>query len=270
MSSNESSDLNYLPTLDYDQFFDESSGSSEPNFTDVAERLTVARRSYFMLQSGIYNFINDCSKLKKKVKTDVSGNMLQTIKYEYISSLNTLLTTAAVSMRKRMDDDSNMLLGFEVPKTHPTKTIVDLHTIEPTEVTFVNKSIETLVTTFPSVMLYMKPNYQLEIKITQPKSVNYDNLSNDKIHVKTFKERECENFIRALTPELQTIDFDETTFGFLSADDANDILGDITDYQSTTIISHKLNDVLQRLSAIISTIENAHKSIVQQKRVLDI
>ena len=53
--------------------------------------------------------------------------------------------------------------------------------------------------------------------------------------------------------------------GFNSSEFAYDILEDIINYDTdTSIHTHELNDVIERLDGIILSIENTHRTIIQK------
>jgi hypothetical protein len=259
-------EFNYLKPINYDDLFDDSSKSSCTNYQLVLDKLTQARLSFFSFQAGIYNFIKDCSKLQKKMRSDISGNDLISMKYEYSVLINNLISNVAVSLRKRLQGDENVLINFEVPMTMPNKNISDMKNLESTNIVYSDKSsaINTLITTIPSVCLYLNSNMQLQVKIVSPSSVSYNNLSYDKIYIKSFSSKLNDIFEKNLTPELDCINIRTDTYGFRNAEHAHDILEDIVNYDDDSVFSHNLNDVITRIDSIITGIENTHRTIVQQ------
>jgi hypothetical protein len=68
-----------------------------------------------------------------------------------------------------------------------------------------------------------------------------------------------------MTPELALINCRECIYGFNSSDFAFDILEDIINYDTDqSIITHQLEDVIERLDGIILSIENTHRTIIQK------
>lgn len=256
----------YLKPMAYDDLFDEKANKCN-DYNLIMKKLNEARISFFMFQSSIYNFIHDCKKLKIRVREEISGNELLTLTYEYKILLNNLISQIALGMRKKIKDDNSFFISFEVPETRPNKTIEHSSTLYPTDIVYSDTGgVETLITSLPSVTLYLCDNLQLQVKITTPKGLTYSNLSFDNTFVKTFCSKENDVFTRNMTPALEKIKCgDDVTFGFKNPEHATDILEDIINYASdTNIITHNLKDVDGRLTSIITSIENSHRSVVQK------
>lgn len=259
--------FDYLKPISYDDLFDDRSKNRCTDYQLVLDKLTEARTAFFGFQAGIYNFIKDCTKLQQKIRNDVSGNDLNSLKYEYMVLLNNLISNVAISLRKKMESDNFILINFEVPVTQLGKTIEDMQTLPATNIIFSdnNGTIDTLITNIPSVLLYLKDNYQLQVKFVYPKTISYSNLSFEKTYIKSFKPKTTESYIRNMTPELQVINHREGLYGFNSSQFAYDILEDIINYDTdTSIHTHELNDVIERLDGIILSIENTHRTIIQK------
>ena len=257
----------YLKPISYDDLFDDRSKNECTDYQLVLDKLTEARSAFFGFQAGIYNFIKDCTKLQQKIRNDVSGNDLNSLKYEYMVLLNNLISNVAISLRKKMESDHFILINFEVPPTQSGKTIDDMQVLPATNIIFSNNNgtIETLIANIPSVLLYLKDNYQLQVKFVYPKSVSYNNLSFEKTYIKSFRPKSSESFVRNMTPELALINCRECIYGFNSSDFAFDILEDIINYDTDkSIITHQLEDVIERLDGIILSIENTHRTIIQK------
>jgi hypothetical protein len=259
--------FDYLKPISYDDLFDDRSKNKCTDYQLVLDKLTEARSAFFGFQAGIYNFVRDCTKLQQKIRNDISGNDLGSLKYEYIVLLNNLISNVAISLRKKMESDNFILINFEVPQTQFGKTIDDLHNLPSTNIFYSdnNGTLDTLITFIPSVCLYLKENYQLQVKFVYPKSISYNNLSYEKTYIKIFKSKELEVFSRNLTPELQNLTVREPIYGFGNSDYAYNILEDIINYDTdSSIFTHQLNDVIERLDGIILSIENTHRSIIQK------
>ncbi len=259
--------FDYLKPISYDDLFDDRSKNKCTDYQLVLDKLTEARSAFFGFQAGIYNFIKDCTKLQQKIRNDVSGNDLNSLKYEYMVLLNNLISNVAISLRKKMESDHFILINFEVPPTQTGKTIDDMQTLPATNIIFSNNNgtIETLIANIPSVLLYLKDNYQLQVKFVYPKSVSYNNLSFEKTYIKSFRPKSSESFVRNMTPELALINCREGLYGFNSSDFAFDILEDIINYDTDqSIRTHQLEDVIERLDGIILSIENTHRTIIQK------
>ena len=258
--------FDYLKPISYDDLFDDRSKNKCSDYQLVLDKLTEARSAFFGFQAGIYNFIRDCTKLQQKIRNDVSGNDLNSLKYEYIVLINNLISNVAISLRKKMESDQFILINFEVPQTQIGKSIEDLHNLPSTNIILSdNGSIETLITFIPSVCLYMKENYQLQVKFVYPKTISYNNLSFEKTYIKAFRSKDIEVYSRNLTPELELLNQREHIFGFSSSDTANNTFEDIINYDTDqSIFTHQLNDVVERLDGIILSIENTHRTIIQK------
>jgi len=259
--------FDYLKPISYDDLFDDRSKNKCTDYQLILDKLTEARSAFFGFQAGIYNFIKDCTKLQQKIRSDVSGNDLSSIKYDFIVLLNNLISNVAISLRKKMESDHFILINFEVPQTQVGKTIEDLHTIPSTNIIFSdnNGSVDTLITFIPSVCLYMKENYQLQVKFVNPKSMSYNNLSFEKTYVKAFRTKDAEIFCKNLTPELELLNQREKIYGFSSSETAHNLFEDIINYDTDqSIFTHQLNDVVERLDGIILSLENTHRTIIQK------
>lgn len=259
--------FDYLKPISYDDLFDDRSKNKCTDYQLVLDKLTEARSAFFGFQAGIYNFIKDCTKLQQKIRNDVSGNDLNSLKYEYMVLLNNLISNVAISLRKKMESDNFILINFEVPPTQPGKTIDDMQVLPATNIIYSNHNgtIETLIANIPSVLIYLKENFQLQVKFVYPKSVSYNNLSFEKTYIKSFRPKSTEAYVRNMTPELSLINFREGLYGFNSSDFAFDILEDIINYDTdTSITTHQLEDVIERLDGIILSIENTHRTIIQK------
>ncbi len=259
--------FDYLKPISYDDLFDDRSKNKCTDYQLVLDKLTEARSAFFGFQAGIYNFIKDCTKLQQKIRNDVSGNDLNSLKYEYMVLLNNLISNVAISLRKKMESDHFILINFEVPPTQTGKTIDDMQVLPATNIIFSNNNgaIETLIANIPSVLLYLKDNYQLQVKFVYPKSVSYNNLSFEKTYIKSFRPKSSESFVRNMTPELALINCRECLYGFNSSDFAFDALEDIINYDTDpSIRTHQLADVIERLDGIILSIENTHRTIIQK------
>ena len=259
--------FDYLKPISYDDLFDDRSKNKCTDYQLVLDKLTEARSAFFGFQAGIYNFIKDCTKLQQKIRNDISGNDLNSLKYEYIVLINNLISNVAISLRKKMETDHFILINFEVPQTQVGKTIEDLHNLPSTNIIYSdnNGAIDTLITFIPSVCLYMKENYQLQVKFVYPKTISYNNLSFEKTYIKAFRSKDIEVYSRNLTPELELLNQREHIFGFSSSDTANNTFEDIINYDTDqSIFTHQLNDVVERLDGIILSIENTHRTIIQK------
>jgi hypothetical protein len=259
--------FDYLKPISYDDLFDDRSKNKCTDYQLVLDKLTEARSAFFGFQAGIYNFIKDCTKLQQKIRNDISGNDLNSLKYEYIVLLNNLISNVAISLRKKMESDHFILINFEVPQTQIGKTIEDLHNLPHTNIFYSdnNGAIDTLITFIPSVCLYMKENYQLQVKFVYPKTISYNNLSFEKTYIKAFRSKELETYSRNLTPELELLNQREHIYGFSSSEVANNLFEDIMNYDTDqSIFTHQLNDVVERLDGIILSIENTHRTIIQK------
>lgn len=259
--------FDYLKPISYDDLFDDRTKNKCADYQLVLDKLTEARNAFFGFQVGLYNFIKDCTKLQQKIRDDISGNDLNSLKYEYIVLLNNLITNVAISLRKKMESDNFILINFEVPQTQYGKSIEDLHNLPSTNIFYSdnNGTIDTLITFIPSVCLYLKENYQLQVKFAYPKSISYNNLSYEKTYIKIFRSRELEVFSKNITPELNVLNVREGLYGFTDSDYAFNILEDIINYDiDKSIYTHQLNDVIERLDGIILSIENTHRTIVQK------
>ena len=259
--------FDYLKPISYDDLFDDRSKNKCTDYQLVLDKLTEARSAFFGFQAGIYNFVKDCTKLQQKIRNDISGNDLNSLKYEYIVLINNLISNVAISLRKKMETDHFILINFEVPQTQVGKTIEDLHNLPSTNIFYTdnNGAIDTLITNIPSVCLYMKENYQLQVKFVYPKTISYNNLSFEKTYIKAFRSKELETYCRNITPELELLNQREHIFGFSSSDSANNLFEDIINYDTdSSIFTHQLNDVVERLDGIILSIENTHRTIIQK------
>ena len=259
--------FDYLKPISYDDLFDDRSKNKCTDYQLVLDKLTEASSAFFGFQAGIYNYVKDCTKLQQKIRNDISGNDLNSLKYEYIVLLNNLISNVAISLRKKMETDHFILINFEVPQTQVGKTIEDLHNLPSTNIIYSdnNGAIDTLITFIPSVCLYMKENYQLQVKFVYPKTISYNNLSFEKTYIKAFRSKDIEVYSRNLTPELELLNQREHIFGFSSSDTANNTFEDIINYDTDqSIFTHQLNDVVERLDGIILSIENTHRTIIQK------
>jgi len=257
----------YLKPMAYDDLFDEKANKCN-DYNLIMKKLSEARNAFFIFQSSIYNFINDCTKLKQRVREEISGNELLSLTYEYKVLLNNFISQIALGMRKKIKEDNSFFISFEVPETRLNKTIDHFSTLHPTDIIYGDSGgIETLITSLPSITLYLCDNLQLQVKITTPKGLTYSNLTFDSTFVKTFCSKENDIFIRNMTPALSKIKYGESEFsyGFKNPEDATEILEDIINYASdSNIITHELKEVDSRLNSIITSIENSHRSIVQK------
>lgn len=258
--------FNYLKPLSYDDLFDDNSKNKCSNYQLVLEKLSDARTAFFSFQSGIFNFIKDCSRLQQKIRPDISGNDLDSLKYEYTVLLNNLIANIAISLRKKMDSDNFILINFEVPQIYPNKTIEDMQTLLFTNIIYSDEhnNIDTLITSIPSVCLYLCDNYQLQIKIVSPKAISYSNLSFEKTYVKSFKCKQNDIFIKNMTPALEDISNNQDDYGFTSNENAYQILDEIINYESGLSNTIELADVIERLDGIILSIENTHRTVIQK------
>jgi len=265
--SKKNCNFDYLKPISYDDLFDDKSKNKCSDYQLVLNKLTEARNAFFGFQAGIYNFIKDCTKLQQKIRTDVSGNDLDSLKYEYIVLLNNLIANVAISLRKKMEGDHFILINFEVPQTQVGRTIEDLQNLPSTNIIFSDKNnnIDTLITSIPSVCLYLRENYQLQIKFVYPKFVSYNNLTFERTYIKAFKAKQNEIFCKNMTPELSNINLREHLYSFSSSDNAYGVLEDIINYDvDTSIFTHQLNEVIERLDGIVLSIENTHRTIIQK------
>jgi hypothetical protein len=265
--SKKSCKFDYLKPISYDDLFDDRSKNRCTDYQLVLDKLTEARSAFFGFQAGIYNFVKDCTKLQQKIRNDVSGNDLSSLKYEYMVLLNNLISNVAISLRKKMESDHFILINFEVPVTQSGKTIEDMQNLPATNIVFSDNNgvIDTLIANIPSVLLYLTESYQLQIKFVYPKSISYNNLCFEKTYIKNFKSKGIETFVRNLTPKLQLVNSAEGVYGFGSSSFAYDILEDIINYDTDfSIHTHQLLDVIERLDGIILSIENTHRSIIQK------
>jgi hypothetical protein len=181
--------------------------------------------------------------------------------------LNNLISNVAISLRKKMESDHFILINFEVPPTQSGKSIDDMQVLPATNIIFSNNNgtIDTLIANIPSVLIYLKENYQLQVKFVYPKSVSYNNLSFEKTYIKSFRSKGVESFVRNMTPELSLLNCREGLYGFNTSNFAFDVLEDIINYDTDqSIITHQLEDVIERLDGIILSIENTHRTIIQR------
>lgn len=265
--SKKNCNFDYLKPISYDDLFDDKSKNKCSDYQLVLNKLTEARNAFFGFQAGIYNFIKDCTKLQQKIRTDVSGNDLDSLKYEYIVLLNNLIANVAISLRKKMEGDHFILINFEVPQTQVNRTIEDLQNLPSTNIIFSdnNHNIDTLITSIPSVCLYLRENYQLQVKFVYPKFVSYNNLTFERTYIKAFKAKQNEIFCKNITPELSCVNLREHIYSFSSSDNAYGVLEDIINYDvDTSIFTHQLNEVIERLNGIVLSIENTHRTIIQK------
>lgn len=264
--SKKNCNFDYLKPISYDELFDDRSKNKCSNYQLVLDKLTEARNAFFGFQAGVYNFIKDCTKLQQKIRSDVSDNDLESLKYEYIVLLNNLIANVAISLRKKMEGEHFILINFEVPHTQSGRSIDDFQNLPATNIIFSdNNNIDTVITTIPSVCLYLKENYQLQIKFVYPKFVSYNNLTFERTYIKAFKTKQSEVFCKNMTPELNCVNVREELFSFSSSDNAYDILEEIINYDvDTSILSHQLNEVIDRLDGIVLSIENTHRTIIQK------
>ena len=261
-SSNCDCNYDYLKPITYDDLFDETSKKCT-DYELIIAKLTEARSSFFLFQASIFNFINDCTRLKQKVREDLSGNDLLSITYEYKVLLNNLIAEIALAMRKKMKQDNSILLNFEVPTTITNKTVEDIQTLWPTNIVYSDiAGVDTLIISLPSVIIYLRENFQLQVKITTPKGLSYTNLTFDNTYIKSHNSKANDNFIKNMTPELSV---SGTIYGFKDTENANDIFDDLINYHcDDSIFTHNLKEVIERLNGIMLSIENAHRSIIQK------
>jgi hypothetical protein len=265
--SKKSCNFDYLKPISYDDLFDDKSKNKCNDYQLILDKLTEARNAFFGFQASLYNFIKDCTKLQQKIRHDISDNDLESLKYDYIVLINNLISAIAISLRKKMEGDHFILINFEVPQTQIGKTIEDLQNLPSTNIVYSdnNNTVDTLIISIPSVCLYMKENYQLQVKFVYPKSLSYNNLSYEKIYIKAYRSKQNEVFIKNIIPELQCLNYQKKHYGFSSSENANNILEDIINYDTdTSIFTHQLHDVLDRLEGIILLIENTHRTIIQK------
>jgi|SaaInlV_150m_DNA_4_1039716.scaffolds.fasta_scaffold05151_4 hypothetical protein len=253
---------NYLKPITYDDLFDEKSNKCT-DYNLIIKKLTEARNSFFLFQTAIYNFINDCTRLKQKIRDDNSGNDLKSLTFDYIVLMNNLIAEIALGMRKKIKEDNMVLLNFEVPITQANKTIEDIQNLWPTNIIYTDTAnVDTLIASLPSVTVYLTESMQLQVKIISPKSLSYSNLCFDNSYVKSHQTKLNDVFIKNMTPELELID---TTYGFSDSEHANYILEDLINYYcDINIDTHNLKDVVDRLEGIILSIANSHRSIIQK------
>lgn len=254
--------VEYLKPILYEQLFDQKSNRCN-DYNLIVDKLTKARNAYFMIQSAIYNFVKDCTKLKQRIREDTSGSELGSLQYNYVSLINNFISQVAVEMRRKIKDDNSILLSFEAPPTQGNKTIENIQNIWPTNVIYTDETgVDTLVTSLPSVTIYLCENLQLQIKIISPKGVSYTNLMFDNRHVNNQCSKNNDVFIRNLTPSLS---FNGSYYGFDDSEHANDLLEDIINYDcDANITTHQLKDVVDRLETICTSIENSHRTIIQK------
>ena len=254
--------VEYLKAIVYDDLFDEKTNKCT-DYKLIMFKLTEARNAFFLFQSALFNFIKDCTLLKQKIREDTSGNDLESLRYEYIGLLNTLINQIAVSMRKKIKDDNSVLISFEVPMTQASKTIENIQNIWPTNVVYTDVTgVNTLIVNLPSVSIYLTASLQLQVKFINNKSVNYSNLLYDNSHIKTHCSKDVEIFIRNITPELE---FNGSHYTFRDAEHMNNILEDLINYNcDDNITTHQMKDVVDRLEGICNNIVNSHRSVVQK------
>ena len=254
--------VEYLKPIRYEQLFDQKSNRCT-DYNLIVDKLTKARNAYFMIQSAIYNFVKDCTNLKQRIRDDTSGNDLSSLQYDYVSLINDLIRQIALEMRKKIKDDNSVLLSFEAPYTQGNKTIENIQNIWPTNIVHTDDTgVDTLITSLPAVILYLRDNFQLQIKIIAPKNVGYTNLMFDNRHLGNQCSKDNEIFIKNLTPELA---FNGTQYGFTDSEHANGLFEDIINYNcDSNIVTHQLKDVVDRLNSICTSLINSHRTIVQK------
>ena len=254
--------LAYLKPITYDDLFDEKSNKCT-DYNLIIKKLTEARNSFFMFQAAIYNFINDCTCLKQKIREDNSGNDIMSLTFDYMTLLNNLIGEIALGMRKKIKDDNTVLLNFEVPITQGSKSIEDIQNLWSTSIVYTDcANVDTLIVSLPSVTIYLTERMQLQVKIIYPKSLSYNNLSFDNSYVKSHQTKLNDIFIKNLTPELEKVG---SFYGFNNSEHASYILDDLINYHSdSNINTHELKAVVDRLEGIILSIGNSHRSIIQK------
>jgi len=266
MSKKLNCNFEYLKPISYDDLFDDRCKNKCSDYSLVLEKLGEARNAFFGFQAAIFNFVKDCTILQQKIRNDISGNDLDSLQYEYIILVNNLIASTAISLRKRMESDHLILINFEVPSTTPGKTIKDFTQLQATNIILSDSghSIETLVTTIPSVCLYLTDNFTLEVKIIMPRSVSYGSLSTG-TYVKNLRCKTNDIFTRTMLPGLPIINNMQQIYSFPSNDAAYDFFEDIVNYDVDGNISgHQLKDVVERIDSIILGIENTHRTIIQK------
>jgi hypothetical protein len=264
-TSSTTCNFDYLKPITYDDLFDEKNNKCT-DYDLIIKKLTEARNSFFIFQTAIYNFINDCTRLKQKIRTDNSGNDLKSLTFEYITLINNLISEIALGMRKKIKEDNSVLLNFEVPLIQVDKSIEDLQNLWPTNIIYTDDAnVDTLIVSLPSITVYLNDMMQLQVKIISPKSLTYASLTRGNSYIKTQCTKINDIFIKDMTPELYN---NNSYIGFKDSEHANYILEDLINYQhDNNINTHELNDVVDRLDGIILSISNAHRAVIQKIKI---
>lgn len=254
--------LDYLKPITYDDLFDEKSNKCT-DYNLIVKKLTEARNAFFIFQTSIYNFINDCTRLKQKIREDISGNDLHSLTHEYKVLLYNLITEIALGMRKKIKEDNSILISFEVPVTQPNRNIDNIQNLWPTNIVYTDDGgVDTLITSIPSVILYLTVDLQLQVRFSTPTGISYSNLTFDSTYIKSQACKSNDVYTKNMTPSLIAID---STYGFVNSDHANNIFEDLINYNNDcNILTHNLKDVVARLDGIVLSIENSYRSIVQK------
>lgn len=255
-------EFDYLKPITYDDLFDEKNNKCT-DYNLIVKKLTEARNSFFIFQTAIYNFINDCTRLKQKVREDISGNDLHSLTHEYRVLIHNLITEIALGMRKKIKEDNSILISFEVPSTQPNKDIDNIQNLWPTNIVYTDDGgVDTLITSLPSVILYLTTDLQLQVRFSTPTGLSYSNLTFDSTYIKSQTSKSNEIYTKNMTPALE---YNNNIYGFINSDHANNIFEDLINYNNDrNILSHNLKDVVARLDGIILSIENSYRSIIQK------
>jgi hypothetical protein len=196
-----SKDIKYLAPLDYNDLFDKKEYSCN-DLEHVLYKLVSTRLGFFNFKAGFLNFISDCAKLQQKIKTYNENTDLESIKFEYIMLLNNLISNSAISLKKRHESDNSIIINFDSNFIYKNKTIENYDNLIPINLSLYDPKTgqDTLITTIPSISLYLYDNSRLDIKIIYKKMSCYD--YNKRFYNKLDSSPLFEKIVHVITPGL--------------------------------------------------------------------
>lgn len=277
MNSFKLKSYDYLKSIKYDDII-EDNVSNDVSIT--LNKCILARNAYFGAKLALLNFVSDCEKLEEKLQTDLSGSDLQNIKDEYISYVNTLSSSMASSLRQVYVN--KYLMNIDYPRYNPlTPLVTDVKSAKSIALDYVSINQQALkninlLCYLPGIVIYTGRDYHLQIKFSEPESIasdmllqqNLGNLFKSRVKLNPDSDK-CFTIVGPINNYLEILNY-EGPYAFQSVDTARFFLTDIVNYSNGISINSDIIRVLGYFDKLITTVEAAHRTIINAHKIYDI